>query len=114
MMSLLETLEPRQEEAGTIIFDELEDLQEIIFHEKGLIDIGFIVDRNAHYVIRMYKGTIIGGYNCTESIKTSFRLICKSKIEGYMVRKETWMELLDDFEEIAVMLKKNAKQKYFT
>ena len=30
-----------------------------------------------------------------------------------MIRKETWMNLLDDFEEIAGMLKKNAKHNYF-
>lgn len=113
MMSLLELLEPRQEEAGAILFDELEDLQEIIFHEKGLIDFGYLVDRKARYVLRMSKGTIIGGYHCTESVKTSFRLKCKSRLEGYMIRKEAWMELLEDFDEIAEMMKNNAKKMYY-
>jgi len=61
----------------------------------------------------MYKGTILGGYNCTEHVKTSFRYICKSKIEGFMVRKEVWIELLEDFDEIASMMKQNIKQQYF-
>lgn len=30
-----------------------------------------------------------------------------------MVRKEVWIELLEDFDEIASMMKQNIKQQYF-
>lgn len=109
MMTLLEVLEPRYEAEGTILYNELDDLQEIIFHQKGLIDIGFIVNRKARFVLRMHKGTILGAYNCTEHIKTMFLYKCKSEIEGYMVRKEAWIDILDEFEEISSQMKKNVK-----
>ena len=72
MIGLLQNFEPRIEEKGTILFRELEDIHEVIFQEKGVIDIGFEINRIPKFVLRMNKGTIIGAYNCFENKKTIF------------------------------------------
>ena len=45
MMEVLRNLEPRLEVMGTIIFEELDDINEVIFVQKGSVDIGFEVNK---------------------------------------------------------------------
>ena len=107
-------MEPRKEEAGSIIYAELEEICEIIFHELGEIDIGFTINHQDKMVIRMKKGTILGAYNCTYNKKTMFLYKCKTDIEGYMLRKQVWLEILEDNKIICETLKENIKKYYFT
>ena len=53
MEALLHSLEPRQEEKGVIIHDELGEVNEAIFFEKGWIDVGFSINYVQQFVIRM-------------------------------------------------------------
>ena len=64
MIEVLQNLEPRVEEKGTILYRELEEISEIIFIESGIIDIGFEITRRPVFVLRMYRGTVIGAHNC--------------------------------------------------
>jgi len=41
MLSLLQALQPRFENKGSIIYDELEEINEVIFNMKGIVDVGF-------------------------------------------------------------------------
>jgi len=41
MLDLLQSLEPRQEERDTILFNELEDIDEVLFFTKGVHEIGY-------------------------------------------------------------------------
>lgn len=61
-------------------------------------------------VLRIYQGTIVNGYNCTFHEKTKFLYKCHTNIEGYMLRKKPWFDIIEEFEEIANLLK--AKIKY--
>lgn len=70
MIGLLQSFEPRYDPKDSIIFRELEEIQEVLFQEKGIIDIGFEINRRPKYVLRMNKKTIIGAYNCFENKKT--------------------------------------------
>ena len=80
MIGLLQNFEPRVEEKGTIIFRELEEIHEVLFQEKGIIDVGFEINRVPKFVLRMNKGTIIGAYNCFENKKTLFIYRCFSRV----------------------------------
>jgi hypothetical protein len=53
MEALLYQLEPRREEKGVVIFDELDEVNEAIFMEKGWIDVGFEINRKQSFVIRL-------------------------------------------------------------
>lgn len=45
METFLYLLEPRREEKGVIIFDELDEVNEAIFIEHGSVDVGFEINR---------------------------------------------------------------------
>jgi uncharacterized protein YuzE len=53
MESFLYKLEPRREEKGVIIFDELDEVNEAIFIENGQVDVGFEINRKQQFVIRL-------------------------------------------------------------
>jgi CRP-like cAMP-binding protein len=53
MIKIVRTLEPRRLEAGKIIYKTLEEVDEIYFIEKGAVDIGFEINREPNYVIRL-------------------------------------------------------------
>lgn len=107
-------MEPRFEQEGFELFKELEDVSEILFLEKGFIDVGFEINRRPHMVLRIRSGTIIGGYNCSFNRKNMFLYRCYSNIEGYMLRKESWYEMMEEYEEVAGILKENMKKEFFT
>jgi hypothetical protein len=45
-------LEPRFVEKNQILFHELDDFTEIIFFNKGAIDLGFEINKKRYYVLR--------------------------------------------------------------
>ena len=45
MLGILQSLEPRHEYKGTILFEELQEISEIIFISKGNIDIGYELNK---------------------------------------------------------------------
>jgi hypothetical protein len=53
MEALLNHLEPRRVEKGVIIYDELDEVNEVIFIETGMIDVGFEINRKQNFVIRL-------------------------------------------------------------
>ena len=45
MIDLLSTLEPRKEEKGTILLNELDEVNEVIFFDNGAYEIGYEINR---------------------------------------------------------------------
>jgi len=112
MLGLLQNFEPRLEEKGTIIYKELEEIQEVFFQEKGTIDIGYEINRKARFVLRMHKGAIIGAYNCSENKKMAFVFKSTTDVHGFMLRKHIWLDLLESVPELSSNLKSNIKVQY--
>ena len=52
MKEILRSLEPRKEEAKTILYNELDEFVEVLFLYKGQVDIGFEINRKKTFVIR--------------------------------------------------------------
>jgi hypothetical protein len=46
MITIFQNLEPRFEQAGDILYEELEEIDEIIFITEGIVDIGFDLNMN--------------------------------------------------------------------
>lgn len=65
MVELLKNLQPRMEEKDIILFNELDDVTEILFLNKGQIDIGFEINRKKHFVLRQRQKLIVGDQECT-------------------------------------------------
>ena len=53
MESLLYLLEPRIEQRGVILQDELDEVNEVVFFENGQVDVGFCINRKQQFVIRL-------------------------------------------------------------
>ena len=48
-------LEPRIEKAGSVLFEELDEINEVIFIMVGTIEIGFEINKTRKFVIRFDK-----------------------------------------------------------
>ena len=112
MISLFMQMEPRQEEKGTVIFNELDEVNEMIFNERGSIDVGFQITKKNYMCVRINQGSIICGFNCMANKKNQFVYKAVTKIEGYMLRKHVWFDLMDSFERVASILKLNVKNHF--
>lgn len=63
-------------------------------------------------MIRLFKGAIVGAYNCCFEKPSLFLYKCKSDVRGYFLRKQSWRDIIEDFSEIADILKENVKNDY--
>lgn len=100
------------EKAQSILIEELDEVNEIFYVIKGQVDIGYELNKSKKYVIRYQDKTVIGGYNCTFNKKAIFVYKCRSECEGYTIRKKYWLDILEEFENIAVYVKHNVEQDY--
>ena len=78
MTLFLLNLEPRSYDAGRLLYDELDEINEVLFIKKGQVDVGFKINGYSKYVVRFTEGTIIGAYNCTFNIRTSFMYLTRT------------------------------------
>lgn len=112
MITLFQNMEPLMLQQGEILYQELQSVEEIIFMQRGQVDVGFCINRKPKMVLRVNKGTIFGAYHCSFNRKTMFHYQCHTQVEGYMVRKDNWFDIIEDYEEIAGILNNNVRDAY--
>ena len=112
MLAILSHLEPRFEKKGTVLFEELQEISEVIFIGKGTIDIGYEINRQRRFVMRYTNKIVMGAYNCTFNKRAIFIYRCKTDCEGYFIRKENWVNLVTMDPEIERFIKKNVTIDY--
>jgi hypothetical protein len=95
MISVLTHLEPRFEPRGTVLLEEMDETNEVIFFTKGTVDIGYVMNLRTKYVIRQKDSVIIGAYCCSFNKRAIFVYRCKTDCFGNFIRKEFWKEALD-------------------
>ena len=97
MNDILIELEPRIEERLVILYQELDDFTEILFLNKGSIDIGFEINKKACYVIRKSNGCIIADLGCTFNHKSNYIYRTHTECRGYSIRKQAWLRILNNY-----------------
>ena len=107
MMEILTNLEPRMEKKGHILFEELEEVCEVIFVSNGWVDIGYEINKQKKYIIRDKDSIMVGAYNCCHNMRTMFIYKCQTDCSGYSIRKSNWNSIMDNFPEIAGVIIKN-------
>jgi hypothetical protein len=114
MEALLYHLEPRREEKDVILHNELDEVNEAIFFERGLVDIGFEINRKRHFVVRLTKDIQIGSYNITFDKRSRYIFKTKKACTGFSIRRISWKTVImdEDFQVIAQPLKKIIKKEY--
>ena len=113
MVTLLRNLEPRREESEVILFHELDDVTEILFMNKGSLDMGFELNRKKYFVFRQRNKLIIGDQECTYNQKSMYIYKTHTVCLGHFIRKLNWLKIMNDFPEIAGHLKKNISKHFF-
>ena len=72
MIDMLSSLEPRREAANVVIYDELDEVNEVIFINQGTYEIGFEMNRIQNFVLRYKDSNVIGAYGVTFNQRTLF------------------------------------------
>ena len=114
MEALLYHLEPRREEKNVVLQNELDEVNEAIFFEHGLIDIGFEINRKRHFVVRLSKDIQIGSYNITFDKRSKYIYKTSQTCTGFSIRRINWNTVImdEEFKLIAEPLKKVIKKEY--
>ena len=113
MATLLKNLEPRKEESDVVLFQELDDVSEILFISKGQVDMGFEINRKRYFVFRQKNKLVIGEHECSFNQKSMYIYKTNTVCLGHSIRKLHWLRILTDFPEIASQLKKRVSKTYF-
>ena len=90
MMKALASIEPRYEKKGKIIYDELDELNEVIFIYKGTVFIGFEINKKKKYCLRYKNGCVIGAFGCTFNQRSNHVAYANTNCDGYFIRKTKW------------------------
>lgn len=113
IIALLSNLEPRQEERHVLILEELDEVNEVIFFDKGTYEVGFEINKKRYFVIRYkndknLKANIIGAYEATFNKRSNFVYRTATKCQGYFIRRSKWKSITDSDEHkiIGELLKK--------
>ena len=69
---MMRALEPRYEDGQQILIKELEEVNEVLFFNKGTYEIGYEFNGEPHYRIRYKNTNLIGAYNVTFFKKSQF------------------------------------------
>lgn len=115
MVDILLCLKPRQAYKGETMLRPLMSVDEVIFIEKGSIDIGFVLNDIAKNVVRLREGGVIGVFNVTFNIKTRFMYTCSSyHADLYGINKPDWQRIMGisghcdtDYSEVTETVKLN-------
>lgn len=72
MQEIMASLEPRQEFSKVLLFDENDEINEVIFFIKGVIDLGYKINKKEIYCLRLHKDSLLGAYNLCTNKRTKF------------------------------------------
>ena len=84
---MLSSLEPRFDERGNILVDELDEFQEVLFVMKGHILVGYECNKIKTYCIKYSYGCNVGAFGVTINQRSSYIYLCATRIEGHAIRK---------------------------
>ena len=95
-MNIITHLEPRFEQAGAILLEENEEVNEILFILTGDVDVGYTIDREVKYVLRFQGRVMLAAYNATFNIRTIAAYRSHTDCAGYSLKKKVWEEIISD------------------
>jgi len=105
MIAILQRLEPIQFQAKKIIYNELDDVNEVVFIEQGMYDIGYEINKKPHLKLRHANKTVIGMFEVCFDKRNLFIYRTFKHCTGYIIRKRAFRELQEDFPSLYHSLK---------
>jgi hypothetical protein len=122
MRALLGNMQCISYSKGELIFDRLQEVEQVVFVEKsevdgeviGHTDVGFEVNGKKKFVLRLFQSTVLGGVQCMNHTMTLYIYrACRDGFKGFCVRKSKWIELMTDFEDVSQHVR-NEVETHFT
>jgi len=97
MFLLLQSLEPMNSSAYTVLFDELEHFNEVLFICKGIVRVGYEINSKKKFILK-YSGSFgIGLFGATFNVPSLYIYKTFTRCEGYFIRKKTWRLIIDGY-----------------
>ena len=87
------------------MFQELDNVEEVLFFHQGAIDLGYEINRKKVYKLRFREPNVVGAFNVTFNRKSLFVTKAYKECQGFSIRKNNWNEILKDSPEIASAFK---------
>ena len=72
MKQVLANLEPRMEEANHMLYEELDEFNEVIFVMKGFYKVGYSINNKYEFLPEKQCKNVIGAYGVTFSKRSLF------------------------------------------
>jgi hypothetical protein len=72
MIQTLKNLEPRMEGPDFILYEELDEFNEVIFMMKGFYSVGYSINNKYEFMPERMHKNVIGAYNVTFSKRSLF------------------------------------------
>ena len=114
MINLLQKLEPRHFAAKEVIYQELDNADEIYFVMKGRFDVGYLLNRTAKYRLQFGDRAIIGGFNMVYHKRIMQRYRAHKKLVCYSIRRSSWHDICEENQYLGNCLKMYFLQFYNT
>lgn len=106
MILILKALEPICFEANAFISNLDEDVEEVIFIEQGMYDIGFNLNHMKRFKLRFGPKTVVGAFNVCFDKHQMFIYKTVTQCSGYFVRKLRWKQIMEMFNEFDIIMKR--------
>ena len=86
-------------------------MNQIIFVMDGNYKVGFEVNKNEYYklkITRASRGTVIGAFECFFDKRSviCYKTTNERDLTGYFIRKHNWKSLENDFSDFMLTIKK--------
>lgn len=114
MINVMTHLEPRHAESQEVLFLELDDVNEIVFFQKGSIDIGYEISKKKLYKLRIRKDLVVGSFYVTFDRRAMFSVKASQECSGFQIRKVKWVGILSQFPDLAKPLKSKIVEDFYT
>ena len=101
MSLILLKLEPRFLHKHSIVLDEFEEPNEIIFVMKGCIVVGYEINKIKKYCLKIKNKIAIGAFGATFHSRSEFVYAALCDVHAYAIRKANWYEILETNAELA-------------
>jgi len=86
----------------------------VIFFIKGIVDLGFMINRKETYCLRLHKDSLLGAYNLCTNKRTKFIYKSVSHCSGYFIRRSNWKSIMDnpELEHVTACFEKSVTTYY--
>ena len=93
MIEVLQKLEPIFIKSKTVMYNELDDVNEVTFIQQGQYDVGYEINKQVHLKMRFPNKTVIGQFEVCFDKRILFIFKSFHDCKGYIIRKQNFRDL---------------------